>query len=84
MWPILRYFLRLLDSKFSRRQRFKSSLIIFVLNIYSNMTVTVLKTPSSEVFMAVSFHVEVFWVMTPYSVIVGHQRFGGPCCLHLQ
>jgi hypothetical protein len=26
----------------------------------------------------------VFWVMTPCSDVVGHQRFGGPCCLHLQ
>jgi len=29
------------------------------------------------------FHVEVFWVVTPYRVVVGYQRFGGPCCLHL-
>jgi hypothetical protein len=20
------------------------------------------------------------WVVTPYSVAVGYQRFGGPCC----
>jgi hypothetical protein len=26
-----------------------------------------------------SFHVEVFWAVTPCSVAVG-----GPCCLHLQ
>jgi hypothetical protein len=27
---------------------------------------------------------QVFWIMTPCSVVVGYQRFGGPCCLHLQ
>jgi hypothetical protein len=25
----------------------------------------------------------VFWVMTPCSVVVGYQRFGGPCYFHL-
>jgi len=28
--------------------------------------------------------VEVFWVVTQCSVVVGYQRFGGPCFLHLQ
>jgi len=28
--------------------------------------------------------VEVFWVVTPCSVMVGYKRFGGPCCVHLQ
>jgi hypothetical protein len=28
--------------------------------------------------------VEVFWVVMPYSVVVGYQRFKGPCYLHLQ
>jgi len=27
--------------------------------------------------------VEVFWVVTPFGVVVGYQRFGEPCC-HLQ
>jgi len=30
------------------------------------------------------FHVEVFWVVTPCSVMVRYKRFGGPCCLNLQ
>jgi hypothetical protein len=30
------------------------------------------------------FQAEVFWVVTPKSVVVGYQHFGGPCCLHLQ
>jgi hypothetical protein len=29
-----------------------------------------------EVFMAVKIHVEVFWVVTPCSVVVRYQRFG--------
>jgi hypothetical protein len=36
-----------------------------------------------EVFKAVKIQVEVFWVMTPSSDVVGYQRFWGPCCLHL-
>jgi hypothetical protein len=28
--------------------------------------------------------VEIFWVMTPCSVVVGYQRFGRSCCPHLQ
>jgi len=31
----------------------------------------------------VKIQVEVFWVVTPCSVVVGYQRFGEPCCLHL-
>jgi hypothetical protein len=30
------------------------------------------------------FQVEVLSVVTPCSVVVGYQRFGGSCCLHLQ
>jgi len=28
--------------------------------------------------------VVIFWVVTPCNDVVGYQRFGGPCCLHLQ
>jgi len=31
----------------------------------------------------VKFHIEVFWVVTPCSVVVGYQHFGGPRCLQL-
>jgi len=31
----------------------------------------------------VKIHVEVVWIVTPYSVAVGYQSFGGPFCLHL-
>jgi hypothetical protein len=31
-----------------------------------------------------NFDVEVYGVVTPCSVAVGFQRFGGQCCLHLQ
>jgi hypothetical protein len=27
----------------------------------------------------VVFQVEVFWIVTPCSVVVGYQSFGGPC-----
>jgi hypothetical protein len=37
-----------------------------------------------EVFMAVKIRVGVFWVVMPHRVLVGYQRFGGPCCLHIQ
>jgi len=36
------------------------------------------------VFTAVKILVEVFWVVTSFSVVVGYQRFRGPCCLPLQ
>jgi hypothetical protein len=32
----------------------------------------------------VKIQVSVFWVMTPYSDVLGYHRFRGPCCLHLQ
>jgi hypothetical protein len=31
---------------------------------------------------AVKMQVEVLWVVTPYSDVVGYQRFRVPCCLH--
>jgi hypothetical protein len=37
-----------------------------------------------EVFTAVKIQIEVFWVVTPCSVVLGYRRFGGPYCLHLQ
>jgi hypothetical protein len=33
--------------------------------------------------MVVMFQVEVFWVVTLCSAVIGYQRFRGPCCLHL-
>jgi hypothetical protein len=35
-----------------------------------------------EVFMAVKVQVEVFLVVMLCSVVVGHQCFRGPCCIH--
>jgi hypothetical protein len=35
-----------------------------------------------DAFTAV-IQVEVFWVVTPCNVVVGYQRFGGPCCFQL-
>jgi hypothetical protein len=39
---------------------------------------------SFEALMAVMFWFKVFWVVTPYSVVVGYHYFRGPWCLHLQ
>jgi len=30
-----------------------------------------------EAFTAVKIHVEVFWILTPCSVVIGYQRFRG-------
>jgi hypothetical protein len=48
------------------------------------MCKNVIINPSFEAFTAVKIQVEVFRVVTPCSVVVGYQRFGGPYCLHLQ
>jgi hypothetical protein len=37
-----------------------------------------------KVLMVVKIQVEVFWVVTLCSVLVGYQHFGGPCYLCLQ
>jgi len=42
------------------------------------------KVSSCDLLQNMQIHVTVIWVMTPCSVEVGYQRFGGSCCLHLQ
>jgi hypothetical protein len=37
-----------------------------------------------RVFTAVKIQAEIFWAVTPGTVVVEYQRFGGHCCLHLQ
>jgi hypothetical protein len=37
-----------------------------------------------EVLTAVSAKMAVFWVVALCSLVEVYQRFGGPCCLHLQ
>jgi len=39
---------------------------------------------SFEAFTEVMFQVEVLWAVTPCIVVVGNQRFWGPCLLHLK
>jgi hypothetical protein len=34
--------------------------------------------------MAMKIQVEIFCVVTLFSVAIGYQCFGGPCCLHFQ
>jgi len=40
-----------------------------------NVLGNTLKNASSEAFRAVMFKVEVFWVVTPCSVVAGHQHY---------
>jgi hypothetical protein len=37
-----------------------------------------------EAFTTVIFQVEVFWAVTPWSVVAGYQRFRDPCWPYLQ
>jgi len=43
-----------------------------------------IKISDAYVFKVIKIQVAVLWVMTPSSDVVGYQRFGEPCCLHLQ
>jgi hypothetical protein len=45
---------------------------------------SILRVKRFEAFIALKIQVEVFWAVTPCSVVIGYQRFGGPCCIHLQ
>jgi hypothetical protein len=55
--------------------------VVVVVVVNSNINEFQLKLKllkcSLEAFMAM-FQVDVFWVVTPYSVVVGYQRFRGP------
>jgi hypothetical protein len=33
--------------------------------------------------LTAKIQIELFWVVTPCGNVIGYQRFGGPCCLHL-
>jgi hypothetical protein len=41
------------------------------------------KDATFEIFTTVKIQLEVLWVVTPCSFVVGCQRFKDPCCLHL-
>jgi len=49
-----------------------------------NLHIRDLRNMIFEVSTVVNIQVEVYWVMTTCSAVLGHQRFGGTCCLHLQ
>jgi hypothetical protein len=40
--------------------------------------------PSGSAAVTFLGQLEAFWVVMPCNVVVGYQRLGGPCCLHLQ
>jgi len=46
--------------------------------------VSTFRTQSFEVRTAMKIQVEVFCAVTPRSVVIRYQLFGGSCCLHLQ
>jgi len=41
-----------------------------------------MKNAKFEIFTA-KIQVQVLWVVTPCSIVVGYQRFGGYCCFRL-
>jgi hypothetical protein len=53
----------------------------------TNILCSILYSPNEnvifEAFTAVKIQVEVFWVMSPCSVMIGYQLLRGPCCLHV-
>jgi hypothetical protein len=49
---------------------------------YEYMMMALRKVATFKVSTAVRILVDVFWSATPYSVVEGHHRFRGPCCLH--
>jgi len=53
-----------------------------MMHIYLYLYLVTYVYASFEAFTAVMFQVQVFWIVTPYIVVVGYQRFRGPCCLH--
>jgi hypothetical protein len=64
-------------------------IVYLLITIIINTIITVIYkeefcSGSSEAFMALVFQIEVFWFVTPCSVVVGYQRFRGPYCHHLQ
>jgi hypothetical protein len=57
-----------------------------VLNVWDCSSVwnTLLSDARFEVLMAVKIEFMVFWVMVPCNMVIGYQRFGRLCYLHLQ
>jgi hypothetical protein len=76
LWPF--YFYNKMAIWFPNKIHFDSL-------IYGGNAVMFYQVPTrSEVFAAVKIQVEIFWIVTPRSVVVGYQRFERPFCHHLQ
>jgi len=73
------------DMRLSRRWRFKSrsSGLWRRVVLWYDTNVSKVHAASMNFFMAVMFQIELFWVVTPYNVVVGYQSSGCPCSLHL-
>jgi hypothetical protein len=65
------------------RAVFTAQWITTVLSLVHSLHENALAFPSVYIVFE-TIHVEVFWVVTPYSVVIGYQCFGAPCYLHLQ
>jgi hypothetical protein len=88
---VLQSFSRRMDSTESFLAILHFRICINALQNYSFVKFHLLKNvtsfrTSSRITAHTVFHfcLLVFWVVTPCSDAVGYQRFGGPCCLHLQ
>jgi len=60
-----------------------STLLSIGLNLQvSNMRTLIISYHTCHITCVI--HVMVFWILILYSDVVGNQRFGGPCYLHLR
>jgi hypothetical protein len=62
-------------------------LFFYILNLFEKFYKAYVKGRHGErfeIFTAMKIQIVIFWVVTPCSNMVGYQRFGGPCCFHLQ
>jgi len=89
--PISPSLLLIIQSVFSEAYRlwssspyFREECYIFLPGVYVVFYRYYILDSSFEAFMAVMFQDEVFCFATSCSVVVGYQRFRGPCSLHLQ
>jgi hypothetical protein len=64
-----------------RYQRFRGPRGLHLQGVNCSLPIEI-PDASLEAFIAMMFQVEVFWFVTPCSVVVGYQSFRGPRCPH--